>query len=99
MRSRKEISESFVIFYALQECCNRLGFDNASIPRATSAIVFREYLPHQLRQREGNHHRIVWGAECRQRESRQQQLILAIDKMLPRTIPHFLNDERSQYLC
>jgi hypothetical protein len=86
-------------FYAIQECCNRLGFDNVRIPRATSAVVFQEYLHHQLRQREGNHHRIVWGTECRQWESWQQQPTLAINKMLPCTIPHFLNNKRSQYLC
>ena len=96
MRLRKEISESYGVLHAVQSCCRSLGIENspASID-ADDNINFENICLIDLCSGKG-----ITTALCGVMDREESNnYFLAIDRMLPHTIPHFLNKGRVHYLC
>ena len=95
MRLRKEISESYAVLHAVQECCQGLGILNGITTECTSDdIHFENVFLIDLCSGKG----ITTGL-CGVLDPGKDSnnFYLAIDKMLPHTIPHFLNTNKVKY--
>mmetsp|Transcript_14796 Transcript_14796/g.32239 ORF Transcript_14796/g.32239 Transcript_14796/m.32239 type:complete len:250 (+) Transcript_14796:465-1214(+) len=91
MRLRKEISESYGVLHAVQDCCARLG---VSRKPTTNNINLENIFLIDLCSGKG-----ITTALCGAFDVKgSNNSFLAVDKMLSHTIPHFLNEGRIQYL-
>lgn len=92
MRLRKEISESYAILHAVQECCISLGISDKTIK--DDNVDLKNIFLIDLCSGKG-----ITTALCGSMDDENSNnYFLAMDKMLPHTIPHFLNDKQIQYL-
>lgn len=97
MRLRKEISESYAVLHAVQACCKSLGIISAARNANNSDDIRLENIfLIDLCSGKG----ITTGL-CGVLDPGKESnnFYLAIDKMLPHTIPHFLNSELIEYRC
>jgi len=97
MRLRKEISESYGVLHAVQSCCRELGIENSSTSIDNNDnINFENICLIDLCSGKG-----ITTALCGVMDGGEgsNNYFLAIDRMLPHTIPHFLNKGRVHYLC
>jgi hypothetical protein len=95
MRLRKEISESYAVLHAVQECCNGLGILDSVATHHSDDIHFENVFLIDLCSGKG----ITTGL-CRVLGPGEDSnnFYMAIDKMLPHTVPHFLNaDSNVEY--
>lgn len=96
MRLRKEISESYAVLHAVQECCIGLGILESSTAEGKNGgdLRFENIFLIDLCSGKGITTGLC-GVLDPGRDS--NNYYLAIDKMLPHTIPHFLNGDRIEY--
>ena len=90
MRLRKEISESMGVLHAVANACSKLGI------AGKGGISLRNVFMIDLCSGKG-----ITTAICgAMNEDASNNAFLAIDKMLPHTVPHFIHsNKRLQYLC
>lgn len=98
MRLRKEISESYGVLHAVQECCVSLGIStnnkSASLSNSNNNINLENIFLIDLCSGKG-----VTTALCAACDvDGSNNYFLAIDRMLSHTIPHFLNEGKVHYL-
>lgn len=96
MRLRKEISESYAVLHAVQDCCTKLGISKATPQHGDDGNIYLENIfLIDLCSGKG-----ITTALCGALDNEESNnFSLAIDRMLPHTIPHFLNEKQIQYLC
>jgi len=96
MRLRKEISESYGVLHAVHECCMALGISSkANNPTKDGVDLGKNRCLIDLCSGKA-----ITAALCGALdEDESNNYFLAIDKMLPHTMPHFLNTNKIQYLC
>ncbi|KAL9179250.1 hypothetical protein ACHAXT_008540 [Thalassiosira profunda] len=92
MRLRKEISESYAILHAVQECCVSLGVQkNTEMGNVDLQNIFLV----DLCSGKG-----ITTAICGAlADETSNNSFLAVDKVLPHTVPHFLDSDSIRYLC
>jgi len=91
MRLRKEISESMGVLHAVANACGKLG-----IASDGGGVSLRNVFMIDLCSGKG-----ITTAICgAMNEDSSNNKFLAIDKMLPHTVPHFIqSNNRLEYLC
>ena len=94
MRLRKEISESYGILHAVQKCCDSLGMTNHDDDEINLENIFLIDLCSGKGMTTA-----LCGVLDDSKGRDSNNFYLAIDKMLPHTIPHFLNEKRIKYMC
>ncbi len=98
VRLRKEISESYAVLHAVQKCCDSLGMNTKDTNHVEDDINLENIFLIDLCSGKGMTTALC-GVLDDSKGRDSNNFYLAMDKMLPHTIPHFLNEKQIQYLC
>lgn len=93
-RMRKEISESYGVLHAVQECCARLGVGGGETDPKNS-IRLENVFVIDLCSGKGTTAALCGALD----RPGSNSAFLAVDRLLPHAVPHFLNGDKVRYLC
>ncbi|KAL7463481.1 hypothetical protein ACHAXS_003848 [Conticribra weissflogii] len=98
MKIRKEISESFAILHAVQECCTKFAGGAVSNSRNENIHLENTFLI-DLCSGKGITTALCGALFPQDNDSDgSNNSFLAVDRLLPEQVPHFLNDNHISYL-
>lgn len=98
MKIRKEISESFAILHAVQECCTKFTGGVVSNLRNETICLENTFLI-DLCSGKGITTALCGALFPQDNDSDGgNNCFLAVDRLLPEQVPHFLNDKHINYL-